>query len=365
MAKPRKVRDKDATASSVAGLVAALKFVNLASKSIGVPYMTHVRLEHGRAVSFDGTLAAGIAIQDETTACPHLVRLIAALSKCGEQVSITQLDRARLSIRSDRLKAVVECIDPATVPLIGPDPAAVAVDARLQRALALAGTLASEGAPRVVEASVWLTSQYAYGCSNGHLIYRCETGVDLPGNIVIPKAAIKALNSTGKEVSHLGASATSLTFWFDDGSWLRTQTYTDKWPEETVLRLFSTRCAPVTIPVGFFEAIDAVSPFSETDTVYFDSSGIRSDYDVSKGAKYDVSGLPNDKQFSAKYLQLLEDIAEVIDFHSDPKKLYFNGDGVTGILMAKINIEKPAEEVYSMKSTPVTKVDIDETDIPF
>lgn len=366
MAKPRVKRNKDATASSVARLVEALKFVKLASQGIGQPYQSHVRLEYGRAVAFDGVLAAGIMIQDETTACPHLGQLIAALSKCGEQVSIVQLGTS-LSIRSDRLKANVECIDPATVPPIGPDDAAVAVDARLLRSLVLAATLAADSSPRVVMASVWLTSLYAYG-TNGHVAYRCEHGLELPGSVVIPKAAIKALVSSGKEVTHLGASASSLTFWFSDGSWLRSQLYSDKWPESTILEMFSNRTVPTALPEHFYAAIEAVAPFSKDNCVRFDASGIRSHDDPALGAKYDVSDLPV-SSWNPAYLLLMEDIAEVVDFYSSKDRLYFSGANVEGIICG-MNVSKQDAPTRQPEPQPIKNWDTmtrDEIDaeIPF
>jgi hypothetical protein len=334
MAKPRKTRTTPEPEGSVKRLLDALKFCQLAAHSIGQPYQSHIRLDQGRAIAFDGVLAAGMVVPNETSACPHLGQLVSALSRCGEQVGITQVDFERLSVRSGPFKAVVDCIDPASVPPIAPDAPALAVDARLLRALARAALLAADASQEVVTASVWLTSQYAYG-TNKAALFRFEHGFNLPGDLVIPKTAINALVKSGKEITHIGASSNSATFWFDDGSWLRTQLYTDPWPTAAVLSILGERTAPTTMPVNFFEAIEAVKPFSPMGNVYFTTSGVCSHNDEAKGAKYDVSDLNPGLCFNSAFLLMFEPHAETIDMHSVSQKLYAFGADFAGVILSK------------------------------
>ena len=59
-------------------------------------------------------------------------------------------------------------------------------------------------------------------------------GLDLPPNVPLPKQFVAALVKQKKNLTGFGFSRSSATFYFEDGCWLRTQLYSDEWPDVSV-----------------------------------------------------------------------------------------------------------------------------------
>jgi hypothetical protein len=324
--KRAKAADK-ATASSA--LVNALKFVSVAQKEIGQPYQTHVALLNNTAVAFDGTVAAGCQIEEDLVACPHTLRLIDALAKCGDTLSITQLDGDRLSIKSDKFKAYVPCVPVDNLTVAYPDPPCAVIDDRIKKGFEVVGVLASDNSQHVVTASILLRAG-SMVATDRNIMFEYWHGIDLPPGIVVPKAGAIAVTKINKPLAQLGFSSRSVTFYFEDGSWLRSQLYDDKWPD--IDRVLNVKNNPWPIPEGFFKAVEAVASFSQSGALYFKPNLLRSHAEDGIGASYEVTGLPGGPIYRAKHLKLIEPYAKTIDFIGQNGIAYFYGDDIRGAI---------------------------------
>lgn len=330
MAQPRGKRAKAADkASASSELVKALKFVALAQRETGQAYQTHVMLAHNQAVAFDGTIAAGHRIEDDLQACPHTVRLIDALAKCGESLSITQLDNDKLSIKSDKFKAFVPCVAVNMLATVAPDPPCAKIDDRIRTGFEVVGVLASDNAQHVLTSSILLQSGSMIA-TDRQVMLEYWHGIDLPPGIVIPKAGAVAVVKAGKPLASLGFSGNSVTFYFEDGSWIRSQLYSEPWPD--ISKILNVRCNPWPMPESFYKAVDAVASFSETGNVFFGTNILRSHATDGIGASYEVTGLPNGPCYKAKHLKIIEPYVKTIDFIGVSGIAYFYGDNVRGAI---------------------------------
>lgn len=338
MARPKK-RDTIPQPSNT--FLEALRFIGLVLSDKGAPYETHAFLNNGYATAFNGTLAAGIKIDQEIYAAPNNAILINALSKCGQTISITQLDNNRLSIKSDKFKAVVPCLDPTQFQLAMPDPiAAAAIDDRLKIAMDAVEVLASTDADNVLQASILLNNGSAYA-TNRSVIFEYWHSIDLPPNLAIPKSFVKALIKTNKKLARFGYSKSSVTFYFDDGSWLRTQLYAEEWPD--VSSILNNPSQPWPIPADFWKGLEAVAPFSPDGLVYFGKELIQSHATQDLGASFEIPGLPFGPIFSAKQLLLLKDHADTIDFMAKGQHgtyLAFFGKNIRGAIAGREPIKQ-------------------------
>ena len=161
---------------------------------------------------------------------PNAELLVNALSKCTEQYSITQLDQDRLSIKSNKFKAIVPCLNPEMMAPTYPDPAVVSLDNRFREALSAVAVLVQEGAQQVYLASVLLNGASLIA-TTGKVILEAWGGWDLPCGIGLPKTFATALSKISKNISKFGCSKNSVTVWFEDESWLRTQIFAEPWPD--------------------------------------------------------------------------------------------------------------------------------------
>lgn len=359
MGRPKK-RTTETTANEPMksnGFIDALKFVGAVTKDIGPPNETHVFLNNHWVSAFNGILAAGHKVAEDIYVCPNNKLIIEALSKCGEHLSITQLDNNRLSIKSDKFKAIVPCVDPTIMPLAIPDAPCAVIDDRLKAAIEAVGVLANEDAQTVVAASILLNNGSAIA-TNRSVIFEYWHGIDLPPGLALPKAVVQPLVKSSKKLARFGFSQSSATFYFEDESWLRTQFYAEPWPD--IDAILGQKSNPFPVPADFFKALAAVAPFSGDGHVYFGNGVLYSSPSPDTGASYEVPGLPPGPVYNAKYLALIKPHAEQIDFVArgpgGSHMLMFFGPNIRGAIAGR--------EAYTPKPA-ITRPNPMDDNIPF
>ena len=118
-------------------LLEAVRFLSLISKDEGQPSETHILLKDRTASAFNGILGAGAVIEEELHCAPHTKTFLNALSKCGENYSLTQVDQSTLSIKSGPFKATIPCIDPILIYFPTPDANVATIDDKFKSSLQL------------------------------------------------------------------------------------------------------------------------------------------------------------------------------------------------------------------------------------
>ncbi len=317
MARPKK---RTAEQSSPNTLLTALQFCGMITRDIGPINETHICLGANWACAYNGIIACGHPITEDIYACPQSKLIIEALSKCGEHISFTQLDANRLSIKSDKFKAIIPCIDPTLLKLAVPDPPIADIDDRFKEGLSIVGILPNENAQFVYLASI-LMNGHSLISTTGKIIIEYWHGIDLPNNIALPKALIDPLTKTNKKLVKFGFSQSSVTFYFEDASWIRSQLYTERWPDIGTILDRPSNAWPVS--GDFWRALEAVGGFTDTGFVYFDAGILRS-HDC-----FEVAGLPKGPIFPAKQLAMIRPYADRIDFLMDNGLMFF-GSNIRG-----------------------------------
>lgn len=339
MAKPgRKSRATAEPASSANQFLDALKFVGAVTKDVGPPQETHVTLIGKTATAWNGIVAAGAFITEDIRACPNNRLLIEALSKCGEHISITQLDTNRLSIKSAKFKALVPCIEMDLGYITQPDPPIAVIDDRLKKAFDCVSELVTKDSQNIATSSILLNGKSLIS-TNAHIIFEYWHGVDLPSGLAIPKDIVAPLVKCPLPLCRFGFSQSSVTFYFENGSWLKSQLYSEDWP--SINGIMDKEASPVAFPSDFWTGLDAVASFTDDGFVYFDNGVMRSHPHEALGASYDVQGLPKGPIFQSKYLKLIKPYVDKIDWfvqgpHKDTTMAMFYGPQLRGALMGRV-----------------------------
>jgi hypothetical protein len=324
--RPKK-RTEQAPASSNA-LLDALRFCSLITRDIGPINETHICLGAHWACASNGTIACGHPIIEDIYACPQSKLIIEALSKCNGSISFTQLDAAKLSIKSNKFKAVVPCIDPTLLNLAVPDPPVAAIDDRFKDGLAIVGVLAAENAQQIHLASILMNGETLVS-TTGKMIFEYWHGINLPSDISLPKAIVDPITKTNKKLVKFGYSEHSVTIYFEDESWIKSQLYVERWPD--IATILNRSSNPWPVPGDFWTALDAIAPFTESGFVYFDAGMLRSHDNAAQGACYEIAGLPKGLAFPAKSLALIRPYAQRIDFLAKDC-LMFYGERLRGAI---------------------------------
>lgn len=335
MAKSRKPK---AETAKVSGLLDALKFLSLVTKDVGAPCVTHIYLKQNWAMAFNGVLSAGHKITETIEACPHNKLMIEALSKCEQEFTIAQ-DGARLAIKSGKFKAFVPCLDQSLLQIYAPDEPIAVINDTLKVALEAVSVLANEQAQNILMSSILLNGTSVIA-TNRVMIFEYWHGINMPSNLAIPKTVVQALVKITKKLTGFGFSDNSVTFWFEDQSWLKAQRYAEPYSHPDIALLLNKSSNQYPLPADFWTALDAVAPFSEKGLVWCDTGTMRSHAETGVGASFDVVGLPRGPIFLAKQLRLIQPFAETVDFfapgpYEGTTMLMFYGKSMRGVIAGR------------------------------
>jgi len=229
----------------------------------------------------------------------------------SQNFSLTQLDNGRLSIKSGKFKAVVPCLDPELMQNAFPDPNIAPITNAFKEAVEAVGVLASENAQHVLTASVLMNGPSVIS-TNRVMIMEYWHGLDLPPGVPLPKQFVAALAKQKKNLVGFGFSNNSATFHFEDGCWIKTQLYSDEWPD--VSKILNREANLWSIDAGFYKALDAVAAFSEDGNVYSDLNLLMSHSDSSIGATHECAGIPKGFVYPIKQLKIIQPHVQKIDW---------------------------------------------------
>lgn len=324
----RKPRQSKTEQQPDGSLLSALKFIGLITKEIGTPSETHVRLQSNWATASNGVLALGHPIIDSLNCCPQNILLVNALSKCTNDIQFENLENC-LSIKSGKLKAIIPCLAPDLVNCIGPDNPVCAIDDRLKEGFSIVGMSAIDNNNQTIyNASILLNGRSIVG-TDGKVLIEYWHGIPLPTGLPIPKNIIGPITKTTKKLAQFGMSETSVTFWFEDHSWIKSQLYVEEWPD--ISKIFDKPSHQQPIPKGFYDGLDAIKGFTDA-LVYFGPGIVRSHPDDAVGASYAVEGLPAGPVFNLKQLLMIKPYIETVDFQVVGPMLLWYGQNVRGAI---------------------------------
>ena len=316
-------------------LLLALQFIgSIQPKRSANPADMHCRLFGNKLVGSAGPLSAGIGIKEEIECCPNTQKLIEALKQCPDTVNLTMLLPTELSVKSGNFQAIIPCIRQNELPAIFPNQSTHNMTVEFEQALKQVGAIVSDKAKTILQSSVQLKDGSIVG-SNGEIILEAWHGCPGPIGPILPKLFISAMKRRkGKSLYSIGNAPDSLTAYYDDGSWLKTALQSD--PAFPDLRSFlGLNSNPIPTPLGFFEAITRLEPFSQDRRLYFTNEGICTDNYKTDGAINLCEGLPVGISFDIDALQQLNGLAEKIDFNVANRMVYFFGRNCRGAISVK------------------------------
>ena len=309
----------------------ALKFVQGAvAKKDFVQALTHFHISGGFIKGYNGSLALCSPIDLDLEVTPKATPFIKAIATCKDTVQLNMTPAGRLSIKSGSFKAFVDCIDEA-YPDVQPEGEILELDGHLLKALKVLNPFIADDASRQWARGIMFRGPSAFATNNVMLV-EYWLGYDFPVEVNIPKPAVQELLRIGEEPIRVQVCENSVTFHFASGRWLRTQTYSTKWPD--MAKVLNRDSTQQPFPEGFFEALGDLLPFADDlERAFFLNTRIATTPADGLGASVDLAGLPEQGIYRIKQLQLLEAIAETIDLSQYPAPCLFYGDCVRGAIV--------------------------------
>lgn len=331
--RPKKPSEKSKTSA----LADALNFFSSIFKEQGTVYETHILLQNKTAVAYNDFLSAGAVIEEDIYAAPNGKILQNALAKCGQENYNLIVDGAKIVIKAGKFKASIPCTDPALLSNRWPDNPSHTIDDSFRSALEVMSLIKPELNAQKVHLLAFLLNSQSCISTDGKILLEYWHGLNLP-TLPIPKIIIEPILQNKNKLVSMGFSDNSVTFYFDNNSWVKSQLCAGQWPMENMEGIMNVQSNPNPIPPDFFKGLDAIQSFSE-GTVTFDHGLLCSHSSPETGGTFEVAGLPKGPVFSIKYLSAIRGIATKADFAVKSPYLsgngymcYFFGDKVRGVI---------------------------------
>lgn len=298
---------------------------------------------------FNRIVAAGARIEEDMEAAPRLDMFKLALETCGPSFRLIQLSPENLLVSAGEFKAYIPCLPAERLIEPIPDAPCAVVTDDVTRALRVVGTLADVKGKTVLESAVQLNAGSAVATDN-HIMLEAWHGIDLPNGMLIPKQAIQVLAKIKKVLVNMGFSRTSATFWFEDGSWMRTNIFNEGYPNVGSILRYNGEPRPV--PSELFSAAKQIAPFSLMGEVFIKNGYMTSHPDnmtnVGSTLKLSIEGEHAPRIYDADNLKLISKLVQTWDETYNEQITYFFGENVRGAIYCR----------------PYTEID-DGSDIPF
>lgn len=320
-------------------LLKALKFVSVAQYAPNdikaqAPYQQHCQFIGGYVTAFNGVIGAGYPIVDEMDACPNTHLFVKALEKVRGAYSLTVLNNDQLVINAKPFRALVPCVAGYTIQAIEADPPSFEMTDAVKDAAKAAGLFTSDGGQTVLESAI-ITRDYSFCGTNGRAMVEAFHGVHMPAGLLIPMSFFDIVAKVPMTITRYGFTPDrSLTIYFENGAWLRTQLYLEPVPNIGKYLDDINMQRLTELPANFWEACDAVVPHSLDKGVFFDNNRVMSHETDAAGAQHDLD-VPFRKLLSYTMLSKFRNYCTTADFVSYEDRVVLGSDKVRGIVMAR------------------------------
>lgn len=314
-------------------MLTELKFVQGAvAKKDFIPALTHFAISDGMVRGYNGMLALCSPIPFDITCNPKGDSLVKAIANCSDTVQLALTPAGRLSIRSGKFKAFVDCVEGDT-PHVLPEGEHVVIhgEALLQAVKAIYPFIGDD-ASRPWSNGILFVGQSAFA-TNNVIAVEYWTEANFPRALNIPRAAIKEMMRIDEAPEAVQLAENSITFHYSGNRWLRTQLFETKWPD--LSKVLDRESNPTPMNEGLFEALKVVKPFTDkAGRILFKGGGkIATHAEETEGAGYDIEGFDHIGVYNIEMLSLLEGAATSIDWSAYPSPCMFFGDRLRGAIV--------------------------------
>ena len=315
-------------------LLTALAFAGVTIEKADEGKTSFVSFRDRWLMAANDTITISTPVDIDLELCPQADKFEAALKQCGQQYQLTQIEANAVSIKSGDFRAMIAALPLDLFEPCTPDLPCAAISDRLNIAMETCAKVMSNKGDRAFNKSLLLRANSVVG-TNGGLVIESWHGIDLPGEFPIPNKAIEAILKINKPLCQFGFSENSVTFYFDNGAWLKTRLISTPWPNlDRLLNLPTALYEPIW--PEFFVALKAIDAFVQDDTVYFHNDVLATHRVIGIGASYRVAGLPGDRSFGVGNLRIVEPFVTHIAMGADrTTPAAFVGENVRGLIVGK------------------------------
>ena len=306
-------------------------FGAVATKDI-VPILTHILIYEGRMQAADGCVTIDCAFPNAIPPCAVPgSKLLQAVKACGDQPNLSITETGKLALKKGSFKAFLSTLPKSDFPIETPQGEEHSVPQDFLEVIKMLRPFVSKDASRPWSMGIQVGPGMAFATNNIILVRKELNWTGL--KTIIPLRALDDLLSMQENPSKVQCNENSVTFFYKDSSWLKTQALDLPWPG--VKEMFSDLHPPMDkVPHNMLEDVRKVQSFcvnQKFPSIYIGQeikSGEGDDQAIVEGYNFP------DSVFHADQLALVLSEAEMIDFSPYPRPCTFsNSKGMFGLFV--------------------------------
>ena len=317
-----------------------LRFVKGAvAKKNFEPALTHFRIENGTIRSSNGIISLSSPIDLDIECTPDAGQFVKAISNSGDDMVLTMLPSGRLSIRSEKFKAFVNCHNDENVPHPLPEGDIIEFEpSMLITAIQELMPFVGDDASRSWTNGIHFNGQFAYATNNVTMAQYWLKGINVVIPFTIPRVALTELLRIKLLPISIQADANSATFHFEDSRWIRTNLLEGDWPLKTFETILSSPSDCKPLPDDFFDGLASIKDFTNNmNCVFIKGSTLQTNLEKNIGASFELSERivgENIVCFAHPILNELKNLSNLsIDLSTYPKPCLFYAGLMRGAIM--------------------------------
>lgn len=247
-------------------------------------------------------------------------KLAALIGVCKSEPEINVTDQF-LTVKSGKVRGRVQLVQDQ-YPRTTPDPPDAKALPGITSVLKALLPFAAEDASRPWATSVCLRDGYGYA-TNNVVIARHPLQGKVRNVINIPSLSVQSIVERG-DVTTIGHSDTSVTFYYEDGSWVRSLLVSGDWPtavaDNYMAALKKKGWQSVNPELGKMLTTAAAVSDARLPTVQFDGDGFKLTDDTF--AVDGMSPVPEEGRVTAKMAALVFNTADEVQWHTPKKNVH-------------------------------------------
>lgn len=303
----------------------AINFVRGAiAKNEAIPILTHIHVYDGRIQASNGRICIDTPCEElkGLTFTLPVKDFVRAIDVCETEPNLTVKENI-LTVKSGKFKATFSML-PEEYPLIERAPEAQDINIKILPVLKRLQPFISTNANRPWSCGIFFDHTNAYATNN---VVMLTTPCDDMGVINLSEACVEELLRIGKEPEQLISTENQITFIYDNGAWLRSNTLSTAWPD--VSRFIPDKVKGFTVTATLREDVEKVALFASDSNIQLGPDKICT---LNGATEIDGYNLPQ-SYFNAQHIKNVLKIANEIDFSSYPSPCPFMGDDVRGVII--------------------------------
>lgn len=318
----------------------ALRFAAAAiARKDYVPALTHYKIKDGRVTGFNGVIGLSSDIDVDLDVQPNATKFMAAIKACPDTIALNMTPAGKLAVKSGKFKSYVDCLAEDIGTFVEPEGEEVDLGPYF-----LDGIKALEPAMGIDASRLWsqgikLQRQSMFA-TNNVLLTEYWHGTEIPFDVVIPDVAIHELVRIDERPTRIQVTHKSISFWFGDNRWLRTNLLDGgSWPTDKLEQILSASTgAQNALTEEFKEALETLKPFlNDSGTIYLTNNQMSTSKHEGEGTiiEIDLPGIEGMHAYHHKQLVLLTELATTIDWSAYPKPCMLRGGRLRGAIVGQ------------------------------